>query len=584
LFDATGRLTGAVNMLVDVSERRRAEQDNQRLAAIVDASEDAIISKDLGGLITSWNSGAERLFGYAKQEVIGKSITLVIPPHLRDEEAAIIDQIARGERIEHFETARVRKDGTLVSVSLSISPVRSGHGTVVGASTIARDIAKKTEAALRESETRLAGQRRALELALNGEPLAISLGVLVRAATDQLGEGVRAAFYLANPAHTGLHHVVGMSDAYAEAVDGFEIGPASLSCGLATHTGLPILTPDVAKEPRWTPWLWLAEKFDFRGCWSFPIRTETGRFVGTLAIYWRRPREATPRELELAAVLTATAAIIIARHTDAEQRDRALAALRESEERLRESNAQLALAGRAALVSTHAYDADLERMTVSEGYAAIHGLPEGIKETTRTEWRARVHPDDLGRLDENRARAFRDRRDVYNVDYRIVRANGEVRWIEARGIVSYDSAGHPQRVIGLDLAKKVFQVHGVDAEGKVVVARKLRRKEVLAFFGAYRFDLAYKDHQCCTCHNGQALIALITDDRRTVLHELVTNAAKYGALSNRNGRVSVQCHRLSGFRFQGYSWTPADRISCGIGRKFALNDFCPAARRASCSR
>ena len=129
LFDATGRLTGAVNMLVDVSERRRAEQDNQRLAAIVDASDDAIINKDLSGIITSWNSGAERLFGYAKREVIGKSITLVIPPHLRDEEASIIDQIARGERIERFETARVRKDGPSECVSLYLpDEERAWHG------------------------------------------------------------------------------------------------------------------------------------------------------------------------------------------------------------------------------------------------------------------------------------------------------------------------------------------------------------------------------------------------------------------------------------------------------------------------
>ncbi|HET6463011.1 MAG TPA: PAS domain-containing protein, partial [Candidatus Krumholzibacteria bacterium] len=141
---------------------------------------------------------------------------------------------------------------------------------------------------------------------------------------------------------------------------------------------------------------------------------------------------------------TGEAIRILGNHVDITERKRAELALAER-------NAQLALAGRAALVSTHAYDADLEKMTVSEGYAAIHGLPEGTKETTRTEWRARVHPDDLGRLEENRTRTFRDRRDVYNVDYRIVRASGEVRWIEARGIVSYNSDGHPQRVIGINI-------------------------------------------------------------------------------------------------------------------------------------
>jgi PAS domain S-box-containing protein len=135
---------------------------------------------------------------------------------------------------------------------------------------------------------------------------------------------------------------------------------------------------------------------------------------------------------------------IIGNQADITERKRAELALAER-------NAQLALAGRAALVSSHSYDADLERMTVSEGYAAIHGLPEGTSESTRTEWRARVHQEDLPRLEENRARTFRDKRDVYNVDYRIVRATGEVRWIEARGIVSYDGNGQPRRVIGINI-------------------------------------------------------------------------------------------------------------------------------------
>src|SRR5262249_47220437 len=159
LFDAAGRLTGAVNMLVISSERRWAEQDTQSLGAIVDSSEDAIISKDLRGIIWSWNAGAERLFGYAKVEVIGKSITLVIPPHLRDEEASILDLLARGEHIEHFETTRMRKDGTLMSISLSISPIRNARGGLVGASTIARDITERKRAELELAE-------QALQLAL----------------------------------------------------------------------------------------------------------------------------------------------------------------------------------------------------------------------------------------------------------------------------------------------------------------------------------------------------------------------------------------------------------------------------------
>src|SRR5262245_8866109 len=106
--------------------RRSAEEDRQ-LAAIVDSSNDAIISKNLSGIVTSWNDGAERLFGYAAEEIIGKSIMLLMPPHLRHEISNIYDQLVRGERIEHFETTHVHKNGRLVSISLSISPVRNAQ-------------------------------------------------------------------------------------------------------------------------------------------------------------------------------------------------------------------------------------------------------------------------------------------------------------------------------------------------------------------------------------------------------------------------------------------------------------------------
>src|SRR5262245_38986627 len=179
-------------------------------------------------------------------------------------------------------------------------------------------------------QTWLTGQREALEAALNGAPLEKSLRALVRTATDWFGDGVRAAFYLADSEGATLHHVVGMPQDYAEAVDGFKIGPESLACGLATHTGLPVLTSDVTKDPLWAPWLWLAEKFHYHGCWSFPIHTATGTFIGTLAVYWPHPREATRLDLELAGLMTQSAAIIIARHTDAEVRRQAEDALRES--------------------------------------------------------------------------------------------------------------------------------------------------------------------------------------------------------------------------------------------------------------
>jgi PAS domain S-box-containing protein len=140
----------------DITARKRAEEAQARLAAIVASSDDAIVSKDLNGVITSWNSGAERLFGYTAQQAVGQPITLLIPPERLDEETRILERIRRGEVVDHFETVRRRKDGTLLDVSVTVSPILDSQGTVVGASKIARDITERNrvETAVRDSEER----------------------------------------------------------------------------------------------------------------------------------------------------------------------------------------------------------------------------------------------------------------------------------------------------------------------------------------------------------------------------------------------------------------------------------------------
>src|SRR5262245_33069370 len=204
---------------------------------------------------------------------------------------------------------------------------------------------RESEAALRESEVWLAAQEEAFQAAINGAGLEASLGILVRNGVTRWGTGTRCAFYIADAAGTELHHVTGMAESYAECVDGFKIAPDSLACGLAVYTGQPVITADVTKEPRWRPWLWLAERYRFRGCWSFPIETVTGKTVGTFAMYFTSAREPTPRDSAMAALLTRTAASIISRHQEVEERARAVEALRASEAALRR-----ALAEREALL------------------------------------------------------------------------------------------------------------------------------------------------------------------------------------------------------------------------------------------
>ena len=152
----SGVLVGASTVARDISESTRHQHERGVLAAIVDSSEDAIISKDLDGTIMSWNRGAERLFGYTGEEVIGKSISILIPPDHIDDELETLDHIRRGEHVDHYETVHRRKDGTQVEILLTVSPIRNAAADVIGASKIARDISerKRDEEALRESEER----------------------------------------------------------------------------------------------------------------------------------------------------------------------------------------------------------------------------------------------------------------------------------------------------------------------------------------------------------------------------------------------------------------------------------------------
>jgi PAS domain S-box-containing protein len=160
-YEIAGRRMFTI-ILRDITERKQAEEMRERLSLIVNSSDDAIISKTLDGIITAWNRGAEKVFGYAAEEIVGKPLLLLLPPERAEEESDILGSIARGESVEHFETVRIKKDGTAIDVSVTISPIRNGNGVIVGASKIARDITqrKQAEDALREKERRLSESQR----------------------------------------------------------------------------------------------------------------------------------------------------------------------------------------------------------------------------------------------------------------------------------------------------------------------------------------------------------------------------------------------------------------------------------------
>ncbi|MGB8915819.1 MAG: PAS domain S-box protein [Candidatus Sulfotelmatobacter sp.] len=155
-LDSEGKPRQYMAIRTDITKRKRAEEGREHLAAVVESSDDAIISKDLNGTITAWNRGAEKIFGYSAAEAIGKPMVMLVPRGRVNEEADILDRIRHGESVEHFETVRVRRDGTNIDISATISPIRDASGRVIGASKIARDITerKRAQEALRQSDAR----------------------------------------------------------------------------------------------------------------------------------------------------------------------------------------------------------------------------------------------------------------------------------------------------------------------------------------------------------------------------------------------------------------------------------------------
>lgn len=302
--DKSGAVIGAVNILLNIDDRKEAETAQRLLAAIVESSDDAIIAKTLEGRILSWNAGAERLFGYAAEEVIGSPITVIIPPERWGEEAAILSRLRRGERIDHFETVRVTKQGRLLDISLTISPIRDSLGRILAASKVARDITarKNADEALvvvrDELAARLAELRRLHEMSMH---LSTTLEL-----QPILDETLRTAAAIEG-AHLGLLCLgdqqngfsikarLGFSD---EALKDDPCGPAS-ACGTCFRERRRIVVEDVETDPLFAGEKEAAQRAGFRAVHATPLITRAGDMLGVLSTHFREPHKPSDREMHL---------------------------------------------------------------------------------------------------------------------------------------------------------------------------------------------------------------------------------------------------------------------------------------------
>ena len=370
----------------DITERKRSEQERARLAAIVDSSDDAIISKDLNGVIISWNRAAERLFGYTAKEAVGQPLSILIPVDRLDEEPGILERIRRGERIEHYETVRRRKDGTLLDISLTVSPIVDTQGRVIGASKIARDITdrKLAEEKLRKSEEHL-------ELLNSTVPALISY-----IGSDQryrsCNRGYTVWFGLPQDEIVGkpVREVLG-EEAWKA------IGP-HIEAGLSGET--VEYEAEVKYRAGGTRWIHALYT---------PHRDARGNVVGLVVLV-----------------------------TDITNRKQAEDALRQSEERFR----NMADSAPNIIWLT---DAEGRLTFINRAYLDFLGI--GVEEIPSFDWRQIVHLEDRDRYDEAFMAALRERQ-PFHERVRMRRRDGEWRWLEARGAPIFDHGGNLTGYIG----------------------------------------------------------------------------------------------------------------------------------------
>lgn len=389
-----GKIDGIVITLVDITERKRAEEASMLLVAIVESSDDAILSKDLNGIIRSWNAGAERLFGYSAEEAIGKPVTLFISPELHAEEHRILQRLAAGERIDHYETVRVAKDGRKIDVSMTVSPIKDSAGKIIGASKIARDISerKRTEEALRHSQRQNEFLAKVIET--SSQPFAVAYP------DGHLGL-VNAAF----------EHLTGYTGEELRSID-----------------WITALTP-----PEWRD----IERHHLEEL------QRTGQPVRYEKEYLKKDGSRVPIELlaHLAPDAEGNPEYYYSFITDITERKNSEQVLRQQEERLR-----LALA--AARMATWDWHVPSGDVIWNEMYYRMMGYEPGEVQPSYQAWLSRVHPDDVDSVQSNIQHCMTEGL-VYTTEFRTLWPDGTIRWLQARGEFEYDLNKQPLRCYGV---------------------------------------------------------------------------------------------------------------------------------------
>jgi len=415
-----------------VAEHKSAEQAVSFLASIVESTDDAVIGNTLDGTILSWNGGAERLYGYTSAEMIGRPIKVLFPPDRGDELSRILQNLKQGELIDHYETERVRKDGQVICVALTLSPIRDQAGVIVGASAIETDITER-----KEDERRLAGSLAITRILAESPALTNVMPRVLKTICELWGWELGAMWSFDASAKVLRCHEVWRRPS-AEPGNFEQICyQQTFSSGIGLpgrvwKTLKPAWIPDVTRDDNF-PRAPFAVAESLHAAFAFPILSGD-KPLGVIEFFSdeiRQPNEA----------LLSTVAGIGNQIGQFLERKRAEEGLRQSEEQLR-------LALEAANMGAWDYDIQTGTVKWTASLEAIHGLAPGSFGGGFDDYLSDIHPEDREHVMNSLSRSIEEGAE-HDVEYRIVLPNGSIRWVEGKGEVIRDNTGKAVRLTGV---------------------------------------------------------------------------------------------------------------------------------------